>query len=101
LEPGARAAEKAVFAVRACEELAAVAPGGFATRVLVAHGAEHVRIAWEILLREPTAFTHAVLEGPSPPAWTLLDRGAERLKTRVITAEDDESIEEALRRAAR
>ena len=104
LEPGARAAEKAVFAARRGERC-----------ILAARGAEFVRVAWEVLLREPTVFSHAVLEGPSPPAWALLDRGAERVKARVlaagpgsmpppglgVAAEDAGSLEEALRRAVR
>ena len=59
------------------------------TRVVLLAGLPgRVRIAWEILLRRPALFTAAVIDGPAPPAWVLLDRGAENLKTRMITTKE-------------
>jgi len=112
LEPGERAAEKAVHALRRGEEAAG---GPAARRVLAARGREAVRVAWEVLLRRPEAFTHAVLDGPAPPARALLDRGAERVRARLIVvgregtparevglaAEAVASYEEAMREALR
>ncbi len=80
LDPGEQAARKAVFALEAAGRACAVDPG---RRVLLASGAPAVRIAWEILLRRPGVFTRAVLDGPAPPDWVLLDRGAERLATEI------------------
>jgi hypothetical protein len=110
LERGERAAEKAVFALARAEEAA----GGKASRrILAARGAEAVAVAWEVILRRPGAFTHAVLDGPAPAARVLLDRGGERAGTRVlaagpaamppagvgVAAEDAGTASEALRRA--
>ena len=112
LERGERAAEKAVFALARAEEAA----GGKAPRrILAARGTEAVAVAWEVILRRPGAFTHAVLDGPAPAARVLLDRGAELTGTRVlaagpaamppagvgVAAEDAGTSEEALRRAFR
>jgi hypothetical protein len=83
LDPGARAAEKAVFALRSAEGRRPAAP---ARRILLATGAAGVRLAWEVLLREPGTFSRAVLDGPAPPRWALLDRGAERMGTEVLAA---------------
>jgi hypothetical protein len=76
LDPGRQAAAKALLATSV-----AGASGG--DRVLLARGEGPVRAAWEILLREPAAFTRAVLEGPPPPSFALLDRGADRLAVDV------------------
>ncbi len=43
-----------------------------------------MRLAWEILLRRPEAFTRAVLDGPAPPDWALLERGADRVKAEIL-----------------
>ena len=110
LERGERAAEKAVFALARAEEAAG---GKSSRRILAARGAEAVAVAWEVILRRPGAFTHAVLDGPAPAARILLDRGAERAGTRVlaagpaamppagvgVAAEDAGTAAEALRRA--
>jgi hypothetical protein len=110
LETGERAAEKAEYALRFGEEAAGVRAE---RRVLAARGAGAVAVAWEVLLRRPGAFTHAILDGPPPAARVLLDRGGSRVKTRVLAcgpasmppagvgvpAEDAGSVAEALRRA--
>jgi hypothetical protein len=83
LDPGARAGEKAVFALREAEGRCAVDP---ARRILRASGPAGVRLAWEILLRHPGVFTRAVLDGPAPPRRALLDRGAERMGTEILAA---------------
>jgi hypothetical protein len=83
LDRGARAGEKAVFAIRAAEAKCSVDP---ARRILRASGAAGVRLAWEILLRHPGEFTRAVLDGPAPPRRALLDRGAERMGTEILVA---------------
>jgi hypothetical protein len=83
LDPGEQAARKAVFALEAAGRVRPLDPG---RRVLLASGASAVRLAWEILLRRPGAFTRAVLDGPAPPDWVLLDRGADRVKAEVLVA---------------
>ncbi len=83
LDPGARAGETAVHALRAAEEGGGTDP---ARRILRASGAEGVRLAWEILLRHPGVFTRAVLDGPAPPRRALLDRGADRMGTEILVA---------------
>ncbi len=81
LDPGEQAARKAVFALEAAGRVRALDPG---RRVLLASGAPSVRLAWEILLRRPEAFTRAVLDGPAPPDWVLLDRGASRVRAELL-----------------
>jgi hypothetical protein len=86
LDPGEQAAAKAVFALRKAEAACAADP---ARRVLRASGEAGVRLAWEILLRRPGAFSRAVLDGPAPPRRLLLDRGAEKMGTEIlVTAEE-------------
>ena len=80
LERGGRAARKAAFAVEAAARALAV---DRVRLVLVAPGAEG-RVGWEVVLREPTAFTAAVLGGPVPDASEVLDRG--RPAARLIVA---------------
>jgi hypothetical protein len=83
LEAGERAAEKAVFAIGAPARAGLAADP--ARSVLVARGEGAVALAWEVLLRRPEAFARAVLDGPPPPSWRTLDRGTERVRTRVWT----------------
>jgi tetratricopeptide (TPR) repeat protein len=83
LDPGEQAARKVEFALERGLREGARDP---ARRILRAEGREHVRLAWEVLLRRPEAFTRAVLVGPAPPAWVLLDRGADRIRTEILVA---------------
>lgn len=54
--------------------VAAVAAGGRTDAILVARGPAPVAAAWEVLLRDPSPYAAAVLDGPAPPLPTLLDR---------------------------
>lgn len=101
LDRGERAAEKAAWAVEEAGRRAELDP---AVRVLQAEGAGEVAVAWEVLLRRPALFTHAILEGPAPPAWALLDRGAEKVAARILVvgegAVPDAAIPVRVERAA-
>lgn len=94
LDPGNRAAEKVERVVMEADNHEPVDTGRC---VLVASGEGTIRLAWEILLRRPTLFRSAVLDGPQPPAWALLDRGKE--KARIL--EPKPTLEAALVEALR
>ena len=83
LDTGEKAGEKAVFALREAQKRALTHP---TQRILRASGRDGVRLAWEVLLRHPGVFGRAVLDGPAPPRWALLDRGAERMGTEILVA---------------
>ena len=94
LDPGKRAAEKVALAVeRACRD------EDVGRKILLASGETEVRVAWEVLLRIPEIFDVAVLDGPEPPAWVLLDRGREKVRTRILQARPtlQAAVAEALR----
>ena len=81
LDRGERAAEKVGFAV---ERAGRAWPLDPARRVLLAVGAGEAAVAWEVLLRRPDLFSGAVIAGPAPAAWDLLDRGAEKVRARIL-----------------
>jgi len=86
IDPGERAAEKAALAVEVGTKAFPVIQG---RTILFASGKEAVRVAWEVLLRRPDLFTAAILDGPTPPPWVLLDRGVERVKARLLATGPD------------